>query len=145
MRININIVKHLEYLGYEIFIENNFIIIDKSDHKQLRIRDGENFLYFNSDYIFNPNTCEDEGGWLKFVNMLNAESKISTFFKTDNRLNIFAAYFGTYDKTAFRLFFEGFEFDCNSFILSQDESDHYLGVGMHLKDGSIIGGQRYDA
>ena len=145
MKLNIDIVKHLEYLGYEIFVDNSFIILVKPDHKQLRIRDGDDFLFFNCDYLFNSNTVKDEIGWLKFINMLNAESKISTFFKTDNLLNIFAAYFGSYEKNSFRSFFEGFEFDCNTFVLSQDESDHYLGVGTHLNDHPLLDGQRFDA
>ncbi len=52
MKLNIDIVKHLEYLGYEIVVDNSFIILVKPDHKQLRSRDGKDFLFFNCDYLF---------------------------------------------------------------------------------------------
>ena len=116
------IVNHLQFLGYEISQENNITRAKHPKKMSVVIRDYKGGILFASYNVSKDSAKSDKAGFLKFLNLLNANATVARFYADkDFDLCIEAWYPNFYEKENFGVFFEAWGTDSWTLLLANGE------------------------
>ncbi len=107
------IKNHLEFLGYEVMdnIEDS-IICRRNGYSGILIRRTESYISLFGKYNINELAKNNTADFLSYINRLNCQSSISTFYlDEDNEFCFASIYTGSYDKKLFAEYLEQWEND----------------------------------
>ncbi len=110
-----DIVKHLEYMGYECSISNTKITAKHKTKLSFDLIEYDNGVLIKSWFPKKTKAIEEYPLYLKMINSLNNSLTASRcYIDSDNDLIIEAWYPGIYEKKAFTIFIDAWEKDFNS-------------------------------
>ena len=132
------IKNHVEFLGYEVMDNTeDSIICHRSGYSGILIRWTDTYISLIGKYNINQLAKNNTTDFLLYVNRLNCQSSISTFYLDEDDQFYFAAiYTGSYNKKLFAEYLEQWENDTCHRLDKMEETDRFLGTLNSLSQSS---------
>jgi hypothetical protein len=122
-----DVIKHLEFLGYEVSSNSNGIQAKHSKNLNISLKKYRGGILATTFFRGSDYGKNNKSSWLAILNKLNMKAAAARYYiDGDGDLVIEGYYPGTYNKAAFSAFLEAYNLERNHLYEVSDEIKPYL-------------------
>ncbi|RME07468.1 MAG: hypothetical protein D6812_00085 [Deltaproteobacteria bacterium] len=123
----VDLIKHLEFLGYDVSMDSERIIAKHSKHLNILLKKYRGGILVTAYFGGSAYGKQHRTEWLSVINALNQEAAAARYYLDgDGDLIIEGYYPGDYDKKSFGLFIETFNLEGMNLAKKSNDLMKYL-------------------